>query len=127
MQHWPEIAGVIGESRIHEIAPWEQQDQDSHQTRYEPVIAYDYFVDGHEYRGRRVGDGMTSASWRSFAESRVAAYPVGRPVRVFVNPTTPRDAILERETAPRGAVVLIAVGAAMVIGGLWWGFARGAH
>jgi hypothetical protein len=65
MQHWPMVSGTIAESRVREIAPWEQSSSgsdDYRQTLYEPVIAYDYVVDGHEHRGRRIAVATFSAS-----------------------------------------------------------------
>jgi hypothetical protein len=127
MQRWPMVIGTIAESKVREIAPWEQHSSgsdysDIKQTLYEPVIAYDYVVDGHEYRGRRISVAKFSASMQTYAESRIAEYPVGRQVSVYVNPEDPKDAIVERTSAPIYAGALVVLGAALAIGGLVWGF-----
>lgn len=116
------VSGTVSESKVRETAPWEQFGTDQNQTVYEPVIAYDYVVDGHEYRGRRIAVASMSTSLRSYAENRIAEYPVGRQLTVFVNPADPKDAIVERTSAPAYALALVVLGMALAIGGLVWGF-----
>ena len=77
---------------------------------------------GHEYRGRRIAVASMSTSLRSYAENRIAEYPVGRQLTVFVNPADPKDAIVERTSAPAYALALVVLGMALAIGGLVWGF-----
>src|SRR5258705_886495 len=64
MQRWPMVTGTLAESKIREIAPWEQSGTSDFvkQTHYEPVIASDYVVDGREYRGRRIALATNTAS-----------------------------------------------------------------
>ena len=122
MQSWPEVSGVVSQASVEEFFESGGTSDDFGQTMYRPLIAYDYVVDGHEYRGHRIGAARTSASWRSHAESILARYPLNQSVTVYYNPADPKDALLERATAPAWAATIITLGLLLAIGGLAWMF-----
>jgi hypothetical protein len=87
--NWPYTDGTIVGSSV------EYTHNGEHETR-RAIIAYAYEVGGTAYGGKRVsfGDGIALVMDRS-RQARLAAYPVGRSVRVAYNPTAPAEAVLE--------------------------------
>ena len=115
-RHWLATTGTITKSKVrtHKRAA----DDEGHEYRSEPLVAYEYQVAGKSYRGTRV----------SFAESSggadlmptLARYPVGKSVQVYYNPAKPEQSVLERELPPlalAGVAILVAVflGAAVLL------------
>jgi hypothetical protein len=110
---WPTAPGVITASGIETVAV------PGRQIRYVPAvaIAYTYDVAGQPFTGTAVGrDTAPIAEGTAEADRLLAAYPVGAPVTLFVNPANPAEAYLE-PAAPdnlfRPGLLLLA-GAAVV-------------
>jgi len=66
-------------------------------TRYAPLIAYEYRVDGKRYQGERLCLGPRALSSEAAdAEREIQPYPPGSSVTVWYNPADPADSALER-------------------------------
>jgi hypothetical protein len=66
-------------------------------TRYAPVVAYAYFVNGTYLQGGRLRLGpRVLSSEAADAGREITRYPVGSPVTVWYDPQNPVDAVLER-------------------------------
>jgi hypothetical protein len=66
-------------------------------TVYSPRIIYEYEVMGQRYRGERVHMGYELGTGvQSWAEERLANYPVGKRVEVYYDPNDPANAVLEK-------------------------------
>lgn len=79
-------------------------------------IVYRYEVDGTAHFGQRVcfGEGLTGN--RGVADQRLRDYPVGRAVKVFVNPEKPSEAtLLPRATMMVWVWALLAIGVFVII------------
>lgn len=100
-QSWPEIKGLITESRIKEKSDPEMG------TSYTPIVRYNYQVEGVMYEGKRIafGSGMEFNIWQKAAEY-LKPYPVDTEVSVFYNPDNPSDSVLI-QVAQRTTVGLV--------------------
>ena len=66
-------------------------------TRYAPVVAYAYFVNGTYLQGERLRLGpCVLSSEAADAGREITRYSVGSPVTVWYDPQNPVDAMLER-------------------------------
>ncbi len=65
-------------------------------TLYGPVVSFRYPVDGKEYEASAVGRGLSPSEEEMRKEAQVA-YPVGRAIQAFYDPSNPSDAVLERD------------------------------
>ncbi|HEY2823958.1 MAG TPA: DUF3592 domain-containing protein [Gemmatimonadales bacterium] len=64
---------------------------------YSPMVRYHYVVSGLPYVSDRISfGGSVSSSFRSFAEDTAARYRRMRTVKVFISPSNPSMAVLER-------------------------------
>ena len=87
-RHWPQAAGTIVSSKVHEY--------DDRGTRmYRPEISYRYSVSGREYvSSGRIFGGDGGLNWRGPADEIVARYTPDANVPVRYNPAKPGDAVL---------------------------------
>lgn len=98
---WPETLGEITHSAV-------AVDQ-SGDVRHEADIRYSYMVEGRPHSSGQfsfVVRDMTDARERRLVE----AFPVGRKVRVYYDPSNPATAVLERQPST-GWAWLVVVGA----------------
>jgi len=86
---WPVAPGRVIESYVSE-----DRDSDGDRT-YEPVVRYEYTVNGLTYDGDRVHFGEFSSSDSGRSERIVARYPPGAPVEVHYRPDAPETSVLE--------------------------------
>ena len=96
-ESWPSTTGRILSSSV-------QNDVDTSRdsngrmrtrTRYEPVVQYEYEIDGRTYQGYRIKAGdYGGAAQRAYAV--VNRYPVGAHVSVYHDPADPGQAVLEQ-------------------------------
>jgi hypothetical protein len=78
---------------------------------YHPHIEYTYSPDGGQLSGTRIRFGRTPCGSESYAKEFVAKYPVGKIVRVGVNPSNAFEAVLlpgEIELAHWGTLLSVA-------------------
>jgi hypothetical protein len=118
IQGWPSTTGVVRQSAV--VESRERHAEVGVRTMYAADVRYDFWVDGREYRGRRLALMSSSASWRGLAERQVARFPIGHQVTVHYDPADPGQAILDRASAPRWAAAFIWLGLAVMVGGLAW-------
>ncbi|MCW5715435.1 MAG: DUF3592 domain-containing protein [Bauldia sp.] len=64
-------------------------------TRYVPVVAYEYEVEGTLYRAARLRFGDTSSPELSDARHTTDRFPVGAGIEVHYNPARPAEAVVE--------------------------------
>ena len=83
---------------------------------YLPNVTYEYRYDGVEYRSDDVYPGSFSASYdvRSEAEAVVDRYPTEEVVTAYVDPSSPGDAFLRRETSS-GPFAFVGIGAVILL------------
>ena len=88
---WPTVGGVIVKSEIetHDHSTSSDGNQKSEAVQY-PKIAYDYQIDGQNYKGTRISFSSSSVN----AQQLISRYPQGKPVQVYYNPDKPRQAVL---------------------------------
>lgn len=85
---------------------------------YLPNVTYEYRYDGVEYSSDDVYPGSFSASYdvRSEAEAVVDRYPGGEVVTAYVDPSSPGDAFLRKETSS-GPFAFIGIGFVILLFG----------
>lgn len=64
--------------------------------RYAAEVAYDYKVNGQSFTGHVIGYSTMSYRYKSYAESDLYPYPVGKKVAVYYNPANPSEAVLKK-------------------------------
>lgn len=108
-QQWNAVDGRIRDSAVVE-----------RDGAYRADIAYTYEVDGGRYMADRVFFGIEEGS----AYDLVDRYPAGAPVTVYVNPSDPQEAVLERRLGEESIVtgIVSAVFIAAGIGLVGFGF-----
>lgn len=111
--HWPSVPGRVVSSKVVAVSCLEGGGGNC----TAPDIRYRYAVRGIELEGTRLG----VLAWEtngSAAKDAVAAFPEGREVTVYYDPTIPSRSVLR--TGPGWAeILMIAVAAGMVLGGLY--------
>lgn len=85
---WPEVPGVITDARV-------VRDTSSDGEVYSAQIEYRYHVEGKEYQSERRSFAEYRSSNRGTHEAIATRYPRGEMVRVFYNPDSPDQAVLE--------------------------------
>jgi len=81
---WREVPGVVLYSQVEYSSEY-----------YRPVVKYKYEVDGLMYQGDSIVKGLVGVNWKAPAERWVRRFPVGAPVRVFVDSLDPRKCFLQ--------------------------------
>lgn len=116
---WPTTTGVMLKSELVERTT--KQRTSNHQIRtytsYEPLVEYQYTVDGQNLTGKRLAFGLTRLPLEK-AQELVKKYPVGAQVPVYYNPRKVKDSRLE-VTAAAAAPQLIIGAIIGVIGVVW--------
>jgi hypothetical protein len=138
-QSWPTARGKIVRSEL--IAKHHRFAGEPETVENAPAVEYEFSADVGHYRGSRIGIGDDSGGANS--EATLARYPLGAEVTVYYDPNDPKNCVLERDgpfhasataqgataAAPQrisaARVVLALVQAALLIGAIWWLFARG--
>ncbi len=88
---------------------------------YYPRIRYRYEVRGVAY----VSDDLDAGVWsRPSVETVLARYPAGATVTAYVNPLRPSEAVLQREAAPLGNLLLMALGLGGAAALFWYRFIK---
>lgn len=113
-QQWPMATGTITAAEI-------LRGGTDRSRSYEPVVRYEYEVDGRKHVGDRLRPGYLKVGWRATAEGMLRPYPVGASVPVRYDPTDPDSSLLELKTSSTplmtalGAAVLILIGGGIVV------------
>jgi hypothetical protein len=102
---WREVTGTILKSEVK--FDWEF---------YQPVVEYQYEVDGISYRGDTIVLGpLIQFNWKGPAIRLVERFPVGASVTVYVDPAYPRRASLQPSVDRNLPMLLISFGIVVVI------------
>ena len=104
-QNWDRIGCMITESRV-EIKRFKNN------TRYIPIINYNYNVNGLPYQGNNLKYGGTW-SFKSTSYGYCDKYPTGKTVKVSVDPSNPKRSVLEPGASLRSyfsVIIAIAFG-----------------
>lgn len=90
---WPTTLATVVYS---EVAAEERKGTNGATTsRYVPVVAYEYAVDGAVYQAARLRFGDASKARAEEAQKLVERFPVGAGIEIRYNPKDPRDATIE--------------------------------
>ncbi len=88
---WSKVDGVIVASEVDQPASHVSDDE----TDATPIIRYRYRIDGNDLEGDRIRVGGMPMTTRLLAMQQVARYPLGAHVDVYVNPKSPKRALLD--------------------------------
>jgi hypothetical protein len=100
---WPSITGTILSSNV--VAG---RRPGRNGVSYHPSVMYEYHVNGQRYMGNRISFGaQVGTGISSWAQNKLAQYPVGASVAVHYNPLNPADAVLESGAAASWSMFLI--------------------
>lgn len=90
---WPTVEGRIVQSEVDAFRG--RTDSGKPQTMYRSRISYAYRYNNIDYRGNNQTSGsQVTSNMQSFAKRAVARFPVGKKVKVYVNPDNPSEATL---------------------------------
>ncbi|MBF0096927.1 MAG: DUF3592 domain-containing protein [Magnetococcales bacterium] len=108
-QNWQVVDGKISHSGF--VAA-QQKQSDSWQLFYYTAVEYEYSVERQRHTGHHVEFGLADQSFffKEFADRILQRYPVGKPVRVYVNPQQAGEAVLERTPSMGGGFLLVLLG-----------------
>ena len=120
---WPGAEGKITSSEVKQSSSrsTSTKGRSRTSTTYHAKIRYSYSVDGQSHESKRVAFGDYGSSNSSHARGIVAKYPMGTSVKVFHDPDSPGNSVLEPGMKtqalilPGIGVVFTIVGLAMVI------------
>lgn len=95
-KRWPETTGKVVANGVLST----RQEADSGRlgetvVKNEPLVEYEYRVDGKTYRNRRITIGEKTSGHE--LEAILARYPHGATVTVYYDPANPQTAVLERD------------------------------
>ena len=118
MQTWPKAPAVMTKSFLRVF-------EDSDGISYTPELDFAYSVDGIEYHSVEHTHGRSLNNTTEEMRKLVEKFPLGSIVHVAINPRDPSIAILDTgfpfywRAIQRGCIVLIAVGASVILYGMW--------
>lgn len=100
VQGWPSVAGKVLSAQMH-------TGRGSKSTLYSARITYDYEVKGHHHRGHRVYLDAVSTSNFSDAQAILNAFPAGKTVLVYYDPSDPSESVLRRSSGGGSWIMLL--------------------
>jgi hypothetical protein len=108
--NWPTTSGVMLKSEIAERIT--KQQTKSHQmmtyTSYEPLVEYQYTVNGKVLTGNRLSFGLTRLPLEK-AQEVLKRFPVNAQVPVYYNPRRVKDSRLEVTAAAAAPQLIIGI------------------
>ncbi|MBI5294494.1 MAG: DUF3592 domain-containing protein [Chloroflexi bacterium] len=113
---WPVVQGVVTQSsmRAHRSSNRHRHGGVRTHYSYEPVVEYDYTVNGVPYTSARIGYGAYRFNQEQCQEF-LAQYPARTMVQVHYDPEHPQSAVLE--TGAHGQIGLYIVGGILLLSG----------
>jgi len=114
---WPSTEGIVQGTEIVETCGSGARSG----TVFQPVVTYEYSVDGQNYTGKRIMS-LDIASSAAYARGVIAKYPVGAIVTVYYDSCSPQDAVLRRGNdgntigIPAVGIFFVIVGMAVGLG-----------
>jgi len=88
---WPTVEGTVDSS---EILTWREQSGEGNRS-YFPLIDYSYFINERRFQSRRIKVGRQETLWKRRAQKMVAKYPTENIVKVYYDPDSPENAVLQ--------------------------------
>lgn len=115
MSVWPTADGTIRRALL------TQRTEQSADLKYNVQlfgvsVDYDFVVNGLEYSGSRMSAAPTFSSSRSTALAKSSRYSAGQQVKVYYNPSDPRESVLQPRDGRRFGFLFMAAGAALIVG-----------
>ncbi len=108
---WPSTIGVMLKSEIAERVT-KQRNKQTHQiytfTSYEPLVEYQYTVDGKVLTGNRLSFGLTRLTLEK-AQEVLNRFPLNAQVPVYYNPRRVKDSRLEVTSAAAAPQLIIGI------------------
>ncbi len=99
--NWPSVDGTVIESRVMTTSDEEGS------NLYRPYIKYEYEAGGIKQTNDKFSVGMVySTSNMKKSQETVNRYPVGRNVKVYVNPANPAESTLEQKGSTTATLVI---------------------
>jgi hypothetical protein len=118
MTKWAKAQGKMVSGHIESGESYDQSSS-SYQTYYQPVVTYQYEVNGVEYTGTRVTQGAFQYGSSGDVQKFLADHPIGSPITVYYDPANPADSILEKGLGSMATKQLALAGGVFAgIGGL---------
>ena len=108
---WPTVPGQITSSGVAKGC--------GRGGSYYPAVRYSYNFGGAGYEGERVTFGNVGCGSESLAQTIASAYPVNKSIRVYVNPSNPRDAVITTRVHEETKVGLLLTGALFLATAAW--------
>ena len=97
---WPSVKGSIANTRIqtHISTLNNLTTRSTFNKTYYPEITYSWIVDGKSFKGTRYGLGYTHPKYPEKTKAKKAAknFLPGTSIKVFYNPNSPKDAVINR-------------------------------
>jgi hypothetical protein len=118
---WPTAVATVVYSDV--AAETRPNRRGGERARYVPVIAYEYEVDGMQYRAARLRFGDASRATLEAARELAERFPVGAGIEIRYDPRAPGDATIEAdpdrlELRLIGGIALAVLAAAALINAL---------
>jgi hypothetical protein len=113
---WPVVQGVVTQSsmRAHRSHHTHRHGGIHTYYSYEPIVEYNYTVNGAHYTSARIGYGAYRFNHAKCQEF-LSQYPIGAMVQVYYDPQQPQAAVLE--TGAHGLIGLYIVGGFLLLAG----------
>jgi hypothetical protein len=118
---WPVTHGRISRSELETVRLSPGAKRGATVTAYRPLVEYEYRVDGHDYRSRRVRLGATRATTEERAGAELVSFVLGSTVEVHYDPAAPEQALLQTRVgllAYTAMIALVFLGLAVYFSGL---------
>jgi hypothetical protein len=115
-KRWAKVPARIDRSEV-ETFRGTMSKSNTMQTLYRPLIRYSYSYDGLNYSGDQASlNAKVTANFSSVAKRKVAKFPAGSTVTIYVNPKNPAESTLK----PSSLGLWIAVIPTAILWGLAW-------
>jgi hypothetical protein len=106
---WVATRGTVTKSRVRSHRDSSKQ-SDGYDA--EPLVTYEYDVDGEHYRASRISFGEIKGE---AVQPTLDKYPVGEPVQIYYDPADPHQAVLERDAPIAGRTLWLYVAGWLVL------------
>jgi hypothetical protein len=110
--NWVEVEGKIISSAI---VP---KPKDGSRTNYLADVRYEYLHNGQKLSGNRIAIGLIESSDPSKARAILHSYPVGTGVSVYLSPSDPAEAVLEKGIS-LDTLLMPGLGLVFLVVGIW--------
>lgn len=112
IQNWRRTVGYVTSVRI------ELETTSEGSSCFKPVVEYTYVVDGKEFNHNRRCLVENSYASRKTAENILSRYPVREEVPVYVDPTNPKECLLEKSLSIVSICLTLGFGSLLLFLGL---------